>query len=148
MQWAKYVSVMLASAVKFLGGPLTGMALRLTWLETALCTVAGMMLSVVVVVFAGTLLERLLNRLRRRPRRRFTRRTRLAVRIWHRFGMAGIAFLTPLVLTPIGGTAIAVSFRVHRAKLLGFMLLSGLFWAVVQTLLFYQIPGLKEWFGH
>lgn len=147
MQWAKYISVMLASAVKFLGGPLTGIALRLTWPETALCTVAGMMLSVVAVVFAGTLLESLLSRLRRSPRRRFTRRSRLAVRIWHRFGMAGIAFLTPLVLTPIGGTAIAVSFHVHRVKLLGFMLLSGLFWAIVQTLLFYQIPGLKEWVG-
>ena len=48
MPWAKYISVVLASMVKFVAGPITGMALGLQWYETALGTVVGMMLSVVI----------------------------------------------------------------------------------------------------
>lgn len=66
----------------------------------------------------------------------------MAVRIWQRAGMAGIAFLTPILLTPIGGSALAVSFNVGRVKLIGFMLVSAVFWAIIQTLLVYQVPGL------
>lgn len=146
MEFARYASVILASAIKFFGGPLSGLALGLTWLETAICTTIGMMLSVVVVTYAGAALQALLARYRPRKPKLFTRRTRLAVRIWNRSGMAGIAFLTPLLLTPIGGTALAVSFRVNRGQLFLYMLISGVVWAVVQTLLVYQLPRLKELF--
>lgn len=142
MQWAKYVSVVLASTLKFIGGPLAGIAFRLNWAETAVCTVTGMMLSVLAVTFAGELLLRVTNRFRKTPPRRFSRRTRMAVRIWKRAGMAGIAFLTPLLLTPIGGTAVAISFRVKPFKLISFMLVSAVFWAIVQTFLVYQVPTL------
>ncbi|QJW91907.1 hypothetical protein HNV11_22245 [Spirosoma taeanense] len=148
MHFGKYASVIFASTIKFVGGPLTGATLGLTWLETALCTTLGMMLSVVVVTYAGVALQSLLNRYRSQRPKRFTRRTRMAVRIWKRSGMIGIALLTPLLLTPIGGTAIAVSFRVNRGQLLLYMLISGVFWAVLQTLLIYQIPGIKGFFAH
>lgn len=147
MPFAKYVSVVVASTIKFVGGPLSGAALGLTWLETAVCTTLGMMVSVIVITYAGTALQALRQRYRPRQPKRFTKRTRLAVRIWHRFGLAGIAFLTPLILTPIGGTVLAVSFGVERAKLLLYMLISGVLWAIVQTLALYQIPGLKGLFA-
>ncbi len=142
MQYAQYVSVVLASTLKFVGGPITGIAFRLSWVETAACTVVGMMISVLAVSFAGDVLLRLQQRFRKTAPRRFTRRTRMAVRIWQRAGMAGIAFLTPILLTPIGGSALAVSFNVGRVKLIGFMLVSAVFWAIIQTLLVYQVPGL------
>ncbi|QKZ11886.1 hypothetical protein [Spirosoma sp. KUDC1026] len=148
MIYARYVSVILASTLKFLGGPLTGLALGLYWLETALCSTLGMMISVVLVTYAGAALRALVARFRPQKPKLFTKRTRLAVRIWKRFGMAGIAFLTPLILTPIGGTALAVSFGVQRARLLLYMLLSGLGWAVVQTLVLYQLPLLYSLFKH
>jgi hypothetical protein len=147
MEIARYASVILASAIKFFGGPLSGLALGLTWPETALCTTLGMMLSVVVVTYAGAAFQTLLARYRSGKPKLFTSRTRLAVRIWKRAGMAGIAFLTPLLLTPIGGTALAVSFRVNRGQLFGYMLISGIVWAIVQTLLVYQLPRLKELIG-
>lgn len=142
MQIAKYMSVLLASTLKFVGGPLAGLALGLSWPETAICTVLGMMVSVVLVVFAGALLEQISARFRRGPVKRFSRKTRMAVRIWQRAGMAGIAFLTPILLTPIGGTVLAVSFRVNRVKLVGYMLLSAVIWAVVQTLVLYEVAKL------
>lgn len=148
MVYARYVSVILASTLKFLGGPLTGLALGLHWLETALCSTLGMMISVVLVTYAGAAIRALIARFRPQKPKLFTKRTRLAVRIWKRFGMAGIAFLTPLILTPIGGTALAVSFGVHRGQLLLYMLLSGLGWAAVQTLVLYQLPLLYGLFKH
>ena len=148
MQFGKLVSIIIASTIKFIGGPLTGAALGVPWLQTALGTALGMMLSVFVVTFAGNAIQAVIDRYRSQKPRRFTKRTRRAVRIWKRFGMAGIAFLTPLLLTPIGGTAIAVSFRVGRLRLLSHMLVSAVFWAVLQTLLLYQIPGLLGFFSH
>lgn len=142
MQFTKYLSVILTSTLKFIGGPLAGLAFHLSWVETATCTVIGMMLSVILVTFAGEMLFRLSQRFRKKPSPRFTRRTRMAVRIWKRSGMVGIAFLTPLLLTPIGGTAIAMTFNVKRFKLISLMLFSAIFWAVIQTLLVYQLPGL------
>lgn len=134
---------MLASTIKFIGGPLAGIALQLTWIETAICTTIGMMLSVIAVTYAGKGLQRLIQGFRKTKPKRFTSRTRLAVRVWRRFGMAGIALLTPLVLTPIGGTILAVAFRVRSGLILLYMLISAAFWAVVQTIALYQIPGLQ-----
>ncbi|GAB3046381.1 hypothetical protein [Spirosoma pulveris] len=147
MQFAKYASVVIASTIKFVGGPISGAALGLGWLETTICTALGMMISVVVVTFAGAALQTLLQRYRKSTPKRFTRRTRMAIRIWKRSGLAGIAFLTPLILTPIGGTILALSFGVKRGQLVFYMLVSALVWAVVQTLAFYQIPGLKGMFA-
>jgi uncharacterized membrane protein len=145
---AKYISVALASTLKFTGGPLMGAALGLTWIETAACTVLGMMLSVSVVMSAGELVVRLKTRFQRKPAPTFSRRTRLAVRVWQRTGVVGIALLTPLLLTPIGGTALAVSFRAGRLAIWFAMLGSAAVWAALQTILVYQIPGLRGLFGH
>lgn len=147
MQFAKYFSVIIASTIKFVGGPLSGAALGLNWFETAICTIIGMMISVVLVVYAGAALNALLSRFRSAPPKRFTKRTRIAIRVWKRSGLAGIAFLTPLILTPIGGTILALSFGVKRGRVLLYMLISAVIWAIVQTLFFYQIPGLKGLFG-
>ncbi|QMW02422.1 hypothetical protein [Spirosoma foliorum] len=147
MHIAKYISVIIASTIKFVGGPLSGVTLGLTWLETAICTTVGMMLSVIVVTYAGAALQALWQRYRPSTPKRFTKRTRLAIRIWKRAGLAGIALLTPLILTPIGGTIIALSFGVKRGQLMLYMLISAAAWAVVQTLAFYQIPGLKGILG-
>lgn len=147
MQVAKYLSVVLASTIKFIGGPLSGVALGLSWLETAVCTIIGMMLSVVAITYAGVALQALQRRFRKKPPKRFSSRTRLAVRVFRRAGLAGIAFLTPLILTPIGGAALAVSFRISRFQILLYMLVSAVFWAVVQTLALYQIPGLQGFFN-
>jgi uncharacterized membrane protein len=148
MPLAKYISVALAAALKFIGGPLAGLALGLTWPETAACSVAGLMLSVLVFTFLGEGIRHLSERLRHRKPRLFTRRNRRAVRIWRRFGLPGIAFLTPLLFTPIGGTLLAVSFRAPRLATFGWMLVFGIFWGVVLTFLLYQIPGLQRFFGH
>lgn len=142
MPWVKYLSVVLASMVKFIGGPLAGLSLGLQWWETALLTLIGMMLSVVAFTFLGEGIQRLVGRYRRQKPRLFSRRTRLAVRVWRLSKMTGIALLTPLIFTPIGGTLLAVSFKVPRTTLLIQMAFWGAFWGVVLTLGVYFLGDL------
>ena len=54
-----------------------------------------------------------------------------------KYGLAGIAFLTPLILTPIGGTLLAISVVNSKPKVLAYMLTSAVFWSVVMTLAVY-----------
>jgi hypothetical protein len=44
--------------------------------------------------------------------------------------MPGVAFLTPLIFTPIGGTILLTSFGSPRKHILISMLISAVFWAV------------------
>ncbi len=141
MSYAKYISVALASTLKFIGGPLAGLALKLSWHETAICSAVGMMASVLLVLFAGSAIKQIRQRYQKKPPRLFTKRTRLAVRIWQRAGLAGIALLTPILLTPIGGTALAISFRVPIPRIVLAMLVSGSFWGVVLSWGMFQLPG-------
>ncbi len=145
--WIKYVSVALAAALKFFAGPIAGLAFGLTWYETALCSAAGMMLAVVATTYIGKGVQVLIKRWRKSPPRRFTKTSRTAVRIWKRFGMIGIAVLTPLLFTPIGGTIIAVAFRAHRQSIFFWMLMSGLSIGAVISYLVYRLTFLAKWFG-
>jgi hypothetical protein len=142
----KYVAVMLASTLKYLGGTFTGYALGLHWVETALCSTIGMMFTVLVINYAGTPLRNLLDRYRKNKPRRFTRFNRLAVKVWSIFGTKGIAFLTPALFTPPLGGALLVAFRAPRSKGFFWMLISGLTWGVVFTLLVYQLDEVRSWF--
>jgi hypothetical protein len=45
--------------------------------------------------------------------------------------------LTPVILTPIGGTLLAVGFGSPRPKILLYMLISAGFWSVVLTFSIY-----------
>ncbi len=141
MPYLKYITVILASTLKFLGGPIAGISLGLNWIETAICAATGMMFTVFVAMFTGGFLWKKWQDYQ--SPKLFSKRTRYAVKIWKRFGIKGIAFLTPLIFTPIGGTLIAVSFKVNRTTIFLWMLVSAIFWGIVQAFVFDQIPLLR-----
>lgn len=145
--YGKYISVILPSMLKFVLGPLAGIALKLTWWETIACTIIGMMSSVVVFTFLGRAIQTIWQKWRKTTPKRFTKNSRRAVKVFRKFGMAGIACLTPLLFTPIGGTLIATSFKIAPVKIIVWMVIFGLFWGVVLTLALYNIPGLQEFFS-
>lgn len=144
-EWVKYLSVATAAAIKFIAGPLAGLAMGLAWYETALSSAAGMMISVVFTTYIGKGIMVLINRWRKAPSRKFTWSSRLAVRIWKRFGIIGIALLTPLIFTPIGGTVIAVALRVQRQAIFFWMLMSSLSVGVLISYLVYRLTFVQEW---
>lgn len=138
---AKLVAVALASTLKFIGGPITGVALGLPWWQTGLASAAGMMTTVVALSLFGDAARALWVRWRGPPRL-FTRRTRRAVKIWRRGGVVGVSFLTPVLFSPIGGALIAASFRPHKRHLWPAMAVSGVAWGLLMSFVVAQMPHL------
>ncbi len=137
MSLLKYISVFLASMVKFVVGSGMGIAGGLSVSETVLFSVLGMMTSVLLFSSLGDGLRRRFRGLFRPQKVRvFTQRNRRLVRIWRRYGLLGIAFLTPVLLSPVVGTLIATSFGESPRRVVAHMLVSALFWGIVLSLFF------------
>ena len=131
----KYFTVFSVSAFKFILGPVTGYFLELSQLETIITTVLGMMATVIIIAYAGSSLRDRVLRLFFRKRRIFSPRNRKVVKIWRKYGVWGVAFLTPLLFSPPIGAAIAVSFGEKKMKIFSSMLASAIFWGIFFTYL-------------
>lgn len=138
----KYAYVYLGSMFKFVLGPMTGTFSHLTFIETAIFTTLGMMTTVLIISLLGEPLRKRMIQRFRRNKPLFTKRNRMIVRVWSRFGLKGVAFLTPLLLSPIGGAIIATSFGGSRRKLFTYMFISAAAWGVVQSFLFLKFGNL------
>jgi membrane protein DedA with SNARE-associated domain len=123
--------VYLPSMLKFFLGPSLGYTLKLNLATTILSTVAGMMTVVLAFAFAGDFIKKnIVDRLFPN-RKKVSDSSKRFVTLWRKYGIAGVAFLTPLLLTPIGGTLLAISFGAPKDKLIFYMFISAAFWASV-----------------
>lgn len=83
------------------------------------------------------------------PKKIFSRRSRRFVKIWRSYGLPGLAFLTPVIISIPIGTIIANAFEDNKKKIFLYMFFSILFWSVVLTSIFeflhvVNIPELKQ----
>lgn len=131
MPFGKYFTVIVATAIKFFNGPIAGLLLNITWWETAVCCIIGMMTTVIIVSLLGKQVQTLIDKYRKSKPKLFSKRSRFAVKIWLKLGIWGIACFTPLIFTPIGGTLMALSFKVPIPKIIFSMLIFAVFWGVV-----------------
>ncbi len=137
----KAIPVFLASMVKFIFGPISGYAAGLKLVTTILATIGGMMMVVFAFTYFGSWLRNNLLKRFFNSKKTFTSRSRKFVAIWKKYGLVGVAILTPLILTPIGGTILAVSSGSPKEKIILYMFISACFWGVSLTLATY-------FFGH
>ncbi len=132
----KAIPVFLSSMIKFILGPTGGYTLGLHPVSTVLATVAGSMCSVVAFTFFGDWLRlKVLHRFGKK--KVFSANNRRFVSLWKKYGIVGVAALMPLILTPIGGTALAVGFGSPPKKILTYMLISSTVWAIIFTTAIY-----------
>src|SRR5690606_8213336 len=94
--------------------------------EIMLVTVLGMMSSVLIFTFLGEWLKRQWDSRFKRKRVVFSTKNRRIVKVWQNSGAAGVAFLTPLLLSPVGGTLVMTSFGVDRKIIISYMLISSM----------------------
>lgn len=135
---------------KFIAGPVLASAAGYTIIETILVSVAGMMSSVTLVSLIGVKLKKFLELRRKSPRLKFSSKNRKIVLIWNRYGKMGIAFLTPVFLTPIVGTLLLISFGTQKRDIFIHMLWSSLLWAIIFSFsidLILNIPFFKSLLG-
>ncbi|WP_246535237.1 hypothetical protein [Litoribacter ruber] len=116
---------------KFIAGPILGTAAGFSIVEIVFVTVLGMMSSVIGFTYIGQRLRIRYQQVFKPKRKIFTKNSRRVVKVWRNFGAIGVAAITPLVLTPIGGTIIMNSFGVKKEKIFTYMLVSSIFWALM-----------------
>jgi hypothetical protein len=70
--------------------------------------------------------------------------------VWRKYGLAGVAALTPLIFTPIGGALLSVSFGAPKDRLIVYMFVSASVWAVLLSLIVYTLGAgiLKEYVSY
>jgi membrane protein DedA with SNARE-associated domain len=135
------IPVYFSSMLKFIFGPLGGYAARLNLVTTILTTVAGMMTVVFLFTYFGEWMRE--NVFKRKLFSRFKRKkitkekAQKLENLWKRYGLVGVALLTPIILTPIGGTLLAVSSGSPKDKIIFYMFVSASFWAVVFSMAIY-----------
>ena len=133
----KGVSIYFSSMLKFIFGPLGGYVAGFSLLATILITIAGMMTVVLVfTLFGNWIKEKIIDKFFKK-RKRFSAGNRRFVTIWKRYGLIGVAALTPILLTPIGGTLLAVSSGSPKEKIILYMFVSASAWSVVFTTALY-----------
>lgn len=134
----KAIPVSMSSALKFILGPIGGFAAGLNPITTVLATVTGTMISVFAFTFFGEWIKtRVFSRFNRGKQKKFSVNSRKFVKIWRKYGLVGVAALMPLLLTPIGGTILAVSLGGARNKIIFYMFVSASVWAIVFTFAIY-----------
>lgn len=79
-------------------------------------------------------------------RKIFSSRNRRLVKIWKKWGLLGIALITPVTISIPVGTFIATRLVPNKKKVMLYMFLSVLFWSVLISSLFeiYQIVSLSQ----
>jgi hypothetical protein len=74
-------------------------------------------------------------------RKIFTPRNRQIIRIKNRFGLTGIAFISPMFLSIPLGTFIAERFFRDKKKIILYFTISEMFWVNILFLLFDKVKG-------
>lgn len=131
----KYLSVFLTATVKFALAPPLAYGVQTGFLAAFLLTLSGFMTTVLIMSFFGEKLRiwyqnRQKRKYPNKVKKVFSKQKRFLVRVWTRTGIWGVAFLTPILLSPLAGNGIAVALGVPKEKIIFTMLISGIFWSL------------------
>ena len=128
---AKIISIIFLTMLKFIFGPTLGYGAGFNFIVTIIITIIGMMASVFLFTYLGTYIrENWLSKIFRN-KKVFTKRNRKFVSIWKKYGTKGVAFLTPVILTPIGGTLLLTTYHTPKKLIIMYMLISAIFWSII-----------------
>lgn len=129
----KYFTVFALSTLKFILGPSLGLAYKLPLLSIILLTSLGMMFTVYLFTFFGATLRKVLSGFTKK-KKKFTKKNRQFVKLWNTYGLIGVCFLTPLILTPPGGAILVNLLEKNKKKIITWMWLSALGWSTLISL--------------
>ena len=140
----KYLSVYLLSGLKFIFGPALGIiAYELPIIAVIVLTSCGMMTTVYLLTFLGENIRKFLKRSKWKNKKASVRRSRRFLKIWNKYGLKGVCFLTPLILTPpVGGLLVNIVVS-DKSLIIKWMWISALFWSVVISILAKYVEGLR-----
>lgn len=138
--WWEYLSIFLFTTTKWLIGVVFVLGGNRGFWESMAWCVGGGMTGVLLYTYLGYLLFRLWRRLHPVSEGfvRFNKLKRTIVRVRRSRGLAGIALLTPVLLTVPVGTAAANLVEPRKLRVIGYMFCSFLLWSAL-------LCGLESW---
>lgn len=149
----KVIQVMLISSIKFFFSIPLALGLGFSWWETFLISVSGGLAGLFVFYFLTPLLLKTLRIFieylrfifgrrkhktkKKKHKKKFTRRNKFIIHIRGKFGLIGIALLTPIILSiPLGAILANKYYRRHRLTLV-VLSLSVILWSLLLISIFY-----------
>tara|TARA_R110001592_G_scaffold18774_4_gene77522 strand:- start:366 stop:818 length:453 start_codon:yes stop_codon:yes gene_type:complete len=128
-----YFGIYLLACLKSIFPPLMGPAAGMSPLEIIIITMAGLMTSVILFSFLGEKIKKNISPIFIKKKGKFSPQSRRMVRIWTKYGIIGTCFLTPVILSPVGGSLLVSTVGAPRKQVFFYMFIFGLFWSVVWT---------------
>lgn len=131
---ASYAGVVVLSTIKYFIAVVSGLAQNYSLPEVLLTAGVGGVVSSAAYIYFGRSIRAFLDRFPALSRRRSFSRRRRIVKIWRRYGLAGTAFIIP-VISPQICIGVAISFREKPLRILTYVTASMLFWILVSYFL-------------
>ena len=94
--------------------------------EQVLITSVGGILGVVIFAYFGEKIRAWFNKKRKKKQKQLKE---WHIKLWNKLGLIGTAFLTPPILSPPIGVAIALAFGTKPSKIVLYNTLSMIFWS-------------------
>ena len=150
----KILSVFLSSATFFgkVGMPSAVILFEFDFLKVFAVTVSGGFFGNVLFTFLSAALIKWWNnfkdkRFGAKKVKHFTKSNRRIIRIKHRFGLAGIAALTPILFSIPLGAFLAERFYKDKSKVITYLTISVVLWNLILYFVYYFFyDSLKGWF--
>lgn len=103
------------------------------YFQTVIILIAGGTIGVFVFYYFSAFVNRFINRLlkRKNPRKVFTSQNRNIVKIKVKYGVYGIAFLSPIFISIPIGCFFASRFFANKKSTVPILLLGVVFWSIV-----------------
>ncbi len=137
------ISVAAISAVKFVFGPAMAFASGLTYWQTLIITAAGGIFGVLFFFYFSQWLAKIISSYKNKmyflfgvnaepgKKKVFNWRNRMLVRVIQTFGLAGIAAITPALLSIPLGTFIAARYFRNKRKVVAYLCVSVICWSLI-----------------
>ncbi|MEZ4721233.1 MAG: hypothetical protein R2813_05080 [Flavobacteriales bacterium] len=129
------VGLALLASVKFLYGPTAVYLAGYGFVQTLLITTAGGFFGVFVFFYAGEMLMAGWRKLfpRKKPKKKFTKGNRAIIKVRASYGLYGLAFITPCIISIPVGCLLAARFYDGHKLVIPLMFASVVFWSIVLT---------------
>lgn len=134
----------LVSTTRFTWGPLIASS-KFNYIETFIIAFIGGALGTFIYYYGAQFFFNWLRKraIKKGKRKIFTKTNRKIVKVKQKFGLWGIAFLTPPILSIMIGTMVAYKFYKNKKSTIPVLLFSVLVYDVIYTAFYF---GLKEVF--
>lgn len=142
------LGVFALSAVKFgIAGVPAAVFAKFSFFKTVVVTTSGGIAGTLVFTYMSDFLIRSFRKIKQKttadkpvkPKRKFTATNRLLVKVKQKFGLTGIAIITPPILSFPLGVFIAVRYFQNKQQIILYMAISTFTWSVVLYFFYHYV---------